>query len=157
MINGILSVMDSTVLVSYTLLVTGGITILYVLLLAIEAKKGVRLGKKFRTYLDRKTTALTKGLNKNAALVNTLYERGTDEVEKDLIDPMTKPIIETQQRYIKLKTGEREIKHAEKKDASPHLRKMLHTHKRRMKANRRRSRKQRKKMRKEMQELQEKK
>ena len=34
---------------------------------------------------------------------------------------MTKPIIETQQRYLKLKTGEREIKHAEKKDASPHL------------------------------------
>ena len=47
-------------------------------------KKGVRLGKKFRAYLDQKTIALTKGLNKNAALVSTLYERGSDEVEKDL-------------------------------------------------------------------------
>ena len=37
MINGILSTMDSTAFIAYTLLSTAGITILYVLLLVIEA------------------------------------------------------------------------------------------------------------------------
>ena len=109
-------------IVAYTLFFTAGITVLYVVLLAVEQKRGVRFGKRFRQYLDRKVEAAAKRLGKNAAFVNKLYERGVDEVEKDLIDPVTKPIIETQQRYTTLKTGERDLAYTGKKNASPFLR-----------------------------------
>ena len=144
--------MDVNVLVAYSLFITAGITILYVILIIIETKKGIRVGKKIRIYIDQKTTALTKQMGENATLVNVLYERGSDEVEKDLIDPVTRPILKTQQRYTKLKTGEREIGRTEKENTSPHLQKMLVMHKKRMEVGRRRSRKQRKKIRKELQE-----
>ena len=109
-------------IVAYTLFFTAGSTVLYVVLLVVEQKRGVRFGKRFRQYLDRKVEAVARRLGKNAAFVNTLYERGIDEVEKDLIDPVAKPIVETQQRYATLKTGERDITYTGKRGASPFLR-----------------------------------
>ncbi len=108
-------------IVAYTLFFTAGTTVLYVVLLAVEQKRGVRFGRRFRQYLDRKVEAVARRLGKNAAFVNTLYERGLDEVEKDLIDPVAKPIVETQQRYATLKTGERDITYTGKRGASPFL------------------------------------
>ena len=129
--------MTITEIVAYTLFATAGVTALYSILIAVEVKRGVRLGKKFRQYMDQKVIAAVRRMGKNAELINTLYERGSDEVEKDLIDPVTKPIVETQQQYLKLKTGEREIAYTGKRHASPHLRKITEMHNKKKKKKKR--------------------
>ena len=129
-------------IVAYTLFFTAGIAVLYVVLLAVEQKRGVRFGKRFRQYLDRKVEVAARRLGKNVAFVNRLYERGIDEVEKDLIDPVAKPIVETQQRYATLKTGERDIAYTGKKNASPFLRDIAEMRKEEKK-NRKKKRKKR--------------
>lgn len=133
--------MDTAEIIAYSFFVTAGVTTLYLILLAIETKRGIRLGRKFRQYMDQKVTTVAKRLGKNATLVNTLYERGVDEVEKDLIDPVAKPIIETQHQYTKLKTGEREIVYTGKRGVSPHLQKIVDLHKKSKKKKRRRKKK----------------
>ena len=90
--------MDVVEIVAYSLFVTAGITVSYSILLAVEIKKGVRFGKRFRQYADQKIMLLLKYIGKKIAFANALYDRGVDEVEKDLIDPVTKPITDTQQR-----------------------------------------------------------
>ncbi len=137
--------MDIAGIVAYSLFVTVGVIILYITLIVIETKKGIRFGKKFRQYADQKVKTLLEHLWGEVAFVNTLYERGVDEVEKDLIDPVTKPIVETQQKYTTLKTGKREIVHAEKKSVSTHLQKIAEMHKKNKKKERqKRNRKQKK-------------
>ena len=134
--------MTITEIVAYTLFVTAGVAVLYSILIAVEVKKGVRFGKRFRQYLDQKVVAGVKRLGKGAEIINALYEQGSDEVEKDLIDPVTKPIVETQQQYLKLKTGEREIAYTGKRHASLHLRQIteMHNEKRKKKKKRRKKR-----------------
>ena len=139
-------------IIAYSLFTTAGITIGYLVLIAIETKKGIRYGKKFRRYADQKIIAIAKRLGKKVDAVNTLYERGADEVEKDLIDPVTKPIVETQQRYTTLKTGKREIIYTGKKGVSPHLQKIVEVHK---KNNKKRRKKQNRKQRKQQKQEQE--
>ena len=119
--------------IAVSIIVVAGITVGYVLLLAIEMKKGVRFGKKIRHYLDKKVVTVMQRVRHDAASVSELYERGSNEVEKDLIDPITKPIIETQQRYTILKTGEREIKQAKKERVSPYLQELLNRDKKKKK------------------------
>ena len=123
-------------IVAYTLLVTAGVALLYSVLIVVEMKKGIRVGKRVRGYMDKKVAAVQRRLKKDVDFVNTLYERGVDEVEKDLIDPVAKPIIETQHRYTKLKTGEREIVYTGKRGVSPHLKKIVELHKKSKKKKR---------------------
>ena len=133
--------MAFTEIIAYSLFTTSAVTIVYVVLLAAETRKGVRFGKKFRQCMDRKITQAARQFEKKIAFMNTLYERGIDEVEKDLIDPVTKPIIETQQRYTILKTGERDITYTGKKHASEHLRQIAEMHKESKKKKRKRKKK----------------
>lgn len=131
--------------IAYSLFTTAGVTILYIVLITAETKKGTRLiGKKSRQGADRKIVAAVKRLGKKIAFINKLYERGADEVEKDLIDPVTKPIVETQQRYDTLKTGRREIVYAGKKGVSPHLQKIVEIHKKNKKKKRRKQKRKQK-------------
>ena len=139
-------------IVAYSLFVTAGVSILYIILIALETRKGIRHGKKFRQYTDQKIMALLKYLGGKISFVNTLYERGIDEVEKDLIDPVTKPIIETQQQYNTLKTGKRGMIHAEKKSVSPHLQKIVEGNK---KNKKKKKRKKKQKQRKQQEQRQE--
>ena len=117
--------MDAIVVTAYTVFGVATIAVLYSILLVVEVKKGVRFFESFRRRLDRRVVALISVVSRNAGSVSSLYERGSHEVEKDLIDPLTKPIVETQQRYTEMKTGEREIRHVGKSNISPHLRKLL--------------------------------
>lgn len=146
--------MDIAEIIAYTLFGTAGAAISYVILITIETKKGIRLAKKPRQYVDRKIKAALEQAGKKVAFIGTLYERGVDEVEKDLVDPVTKPIIETQQRYETLKTGRREIVSTGKKDASTHLQKILEMRKKNKKKDRQRQKRKQKKQQKQEQEIQ---
>ena len=117
--------MDIPEIAAYSLFITAGVTIAYLILITVETKKGIRFAKKPRQYTDTKVRALLNQVGKKIAFVNTLYERGVDEVEKDLVDPVAKPIVETQQRYETLKTGRREIMPIGKKGVSAHLQKII--------------------------------
>ena len=117
--------MDVINIVAYTTFITAGFTGAYMLLLAAEVKSGRRKAEKFRSYLDRKVTAMMGKVERNAKVVSRMYKKGSDEVEKDLIDPVTKPILETQHRYVTLKTGERSVRRAGMSKTSPHLQKLL--------------------------------
>ena len=139
--------MSTAEVVAYVTFVTAGLTIAYVILLSIEVRKGTRIGKTFRQYLDRKTTALAKKMGRNVRVINDIYEKGSDEVEKDLIDPVTKPILQTQHKYTALKTGEGKIRRAGLSKTSPHLQALL-------KRNKRASKNQAARFRKRLKELQ---
>ena len=137
--------MDIAEIVAHSLFVTAGITILYIIIITAEVKRGVRLAKKPRQYADQKIKAVLRQIGRKVSFVNTLYERGIDEVEKDLVDPVTRPITETQQKYETLRTGRREMVNTNKKKVSTHLQKILEMHKKSKKKGRqKRNRKQRK-------------
>ena len=91
--------MNAAEIVAYITFITAGLTIAYVILLAMEVRSGKRSAQGFRQYLDRKTITLTEKMGRNMKVVNKIYEKGSDEVEKDLIDPVTKPLLETQHKY----------------------------------------------------------
>ena len=117
--------MDVINIVAYTTFITAGFAGAYMLLLAAEMKSGKRRAEKFRNHLDRKVTGMMDTVGRNAKVVSRVYKRGSDEVEKDLIDPVTKPILETQHKYVALKTGERNVRRAGMSKTSPHLQKLL--------------------------------
>lgn len=143
--------MELVTVVVYTTFITAGLIVVYALLLTVEVKKEKRAVKKFRIFLDTKMLALFERVGKGVGLVSVLYRKGSDEVEKDLIDPVTKPIVDTRRKYIALKTGERKIRRAGLSRTSPHLQKLLQKSN---KSGKKKSRKSRKKIKKLQQEVQ---
>lgn len=149
--------MNVAEIIAYTTFVTAGLTVAYVVLLAVEVKKGKRVAEQFRHYLDEKTVMLLKKVGKSVGVVSDIYERGSDEVEKDLIDPVAKPILKTQHKYVVLKTGERKIRRAGVSKISPHLQKLLKRNKKASKSQVARFRRKLKKLQQEVQQEQHKK
>lgn len=117
--------MGATEIVSYATISTAGLTMLYITVLTFEVKRGKRIGEKFRKHLDKKMYALIRRVGRNIGVLKKLYERGSNEVEKDLINPATRPITEARQKYAILKTGKRKIRRAGRLKASPHIQEML--------------------------------
>lgn len=143
--------MDAIKIVAYTTFATAGFTAVYAALLVAEVRRGERItAKRLRNYLDRKTIAIIEKIGKNIEAVNKIYEKGSDEVEKDIIDPVTKPILETQYKYVTLKTGERKIRRTGVSKTSPHLQKLL---KRNKKAGKNQSERFKRKLKKLQQEV----
>ena len=117
--------MSVTIIIACTTLITSVVTIAYAVLITNEVRKGKRIARKFRGYLDDKICLLFGKVGKGAEVVGSLYRKGSDEVEKDLIDPVAKPIVDTRHKYIMLKTGERRIRRVGLSKTSPHLQKLL--------------------------------
>ena len=117
--------MDGTTVVAYATFITAGLTFAYITAVTSEIRKGKRIAAKFRGALDEKILTLFENTKEVTKTIRSLCRKGGDEVEKDLIDPVTKPIIETKHKYDTLKTGERKIRRVGMSKISPHLQKLL--------------------------------
>ena len=111
--------------VAYSFIITSGFAVVYVILIVLETHHDNRVASDFRLYLDEKMVRFFVFLRRYLGIVGSVYERGSDAVESDLIDPITDPISETQKKYRTLKTGKLKIRRRSVSRTSPYLQNLL--------------------------------
>lgn len=114
-----------TEIIAYAFLVSSGVTAGYVLLIVLEVNHGNRVASDIRVRLDEKIMSMVDFLKKYLAVADRIYEKGSDAVESDLIDPIAAPIGETRKKYQTIKTGEMKIRKTPASKISPYLRRLL--------------------------------
>ncbi|MDE0243555.1 MAG: hypothetical protein OYG31_02485 [Candidatus Kaiserbacteria bacterium] len=114
--------------VAYSFLTTALVSLLYVSIVAVEARSGKRLMSGMRGYLDRVAIAMVKRVSQAGRRASTVFRRGEETVEKDLIDPLTAPAEKAKRQYQALKTGRGRLRRSSVKNISPYLRDLVKRH-----------------------------
>ena len=122
---GYTDAMDSALIFAYSTIVTAVFALLYAFALLREMKRGTRVLEQSRRSLDEKMSVFFQKVRSRMTFLDSLYARGIDEVERDLIDPVTRPLVETKRKYTVIKTGTHHIRRTSVKKASPHLQELL--------------------------------
>ena len=109
----------------YSIFILSGVAIGYVTLIVMEVNYSNRFASDVRLALDQKLFDILQRFRRYLRGLIRMYEKGSDAVESDLIDPIADPIAETKGKYQILKTGRMHIKNRPVTKISPYLRKLL--------------------------------
>lgn len=108
--------------IAYSFLITAGVSLLYVSIVAFEVRTRKRLASGARGYLDRAVEKGAKRVLSAHRQIAMTFRKGEETVEKDLIDPLTAPAEKAKRQYQALRTGRRRLRRSPVKQISPYLR-----------------------------------
>ena len=111
--------------IAYTLIVSSGTGIVYVVLIVFETARGSRLASRPRSYLDRQLLGVSRGAQAYGGVAVDLYMRGSSVVKNDVLCVLAQPFFSTLARYRMVKTGKLSIRRRPIRSISPYLQKLL--------------------------------